>query len=196
MKKIIVALSLLGFLSQPVLAQCVDSASVIRPSINNCSPVAKPISCPCGCQNATGGAASLQSIQPTLQPVKIPKKHWYNFTRTGYRAMYPAATGYAVQIQTQPSTCPLSGLPGGTTGAAAAIPIVSSTQNILVPKRHFWEHDKIQIMQVSPSSITGFAVPVTQNVPCPQPPEPQCQPVPQTGGAAPVVKKKPVRGYW
>jgi hypothetical protein len=194
MKKIIVALSLfslVGFLSQPVLAQCVDSASEIRPHINNCSPVATPIKCPCGCQNVTGGAASLQSIQPTIQPVKIPKKHWFNFTRTGYRAVYPSATGYAVQLQQSSCGC------GMTTGAAAAIPIVSCNQNVLVPKRHFWEHDKIQVMNVSPSTITGFAVPVYQPTVCPAAPieQPQCQPLPKTGGAAPV-KKKPVRGYW
>lgn len=200
MKKILVALTLLGFLSQPVLAQCVDSASELRPAINNCSPVARPINCQCGCQCGcqTGGAASLQqTIQPTIQAVKIPKKHWYNFTRTGYRAVYPAATGYAVQLQQTSCNCQ----PGMTTGAAAAIPIISSNQNVLVPKRHFWEHDKIQLMNVCPSTITGFAVPIYQNVPCAQPPvEPQCQPqyqqpLPQTGGAAPV-KKKPVRGYW
>ena len=192
MKKIIVALSLLGFLSQPVLAQCIDGASVIRPSINNCSPVAKPISCPCGCQGVTGAAASLQSMQPTIQPVKIPKKHFWNFTRTGYRAVYPNATGYAAQLQ-QPSCGCQSGMTTG--GAAPAIPVTSNNQNVLVPKRHFWEHDKIQVMNVSSPTITGFAVPIYQNTPCPQPPEPQCQPIPKTGGAAPV-KKKPVRGYW
>jgi hypothetical protein len=61
---------------------------------------------------------------------------------------------------------------------------------VLVPKRHFWEKDNVQMMQVSPA-ITGFAAPC----PCPSTspcPTPGVAPISPTGGAAQMTPNREI----
>lgn len=209
MRKALFVLSLLGLLSQPVMAQT---------NLYSGTPVTRPVAtgaavpmqtwnymCP------TGGAAMIYSaptgyaapMAPAVQSVTIPKKRWWQRNRTGYVPVCPCpTTGAAVPV------CP--------TGGAA--PMGTNLQPVMVPKKHFWEQDHVELMPVVPQTTGGAAAIAkegysTQPCPCPVTPQPACPPTYQpvcpptcqpapapvttpapTGGAAPM--RSPVRGKW
>jgi|GEM_PF-2552906 len=171
MKKVLVTLSLVGFLSQPVLAQCPVTQPCLPTGAAACTTPTTQLCIP------TGAAAS---VAPTVQPVKIPKKRWWQRSRTGYMPVCPGVTGAAASIC---NPC------AGITGGAAAVS--SSVEPVMVPKKHFWEKDNVQMMQISPA-VTGFAAPcpgvtpcpTTTGAACPVTPCVPCNPCPTTTGAA------------
>ena len=182
MKKVLIVLGLLGFLSQPISAQQVTQTYTVPAGG---ATVQQTYTIP------TGGAATVQTYPqtvttttatPNIQPVTIPKKHWWNRTRTGYMPVCPGVTGGAAPIGGNPCT---------------------TCSPVYIPKQHFWERDQVQMIQTTIPGCSTCPAPTggAARINCPV----QTQTYTRTQTAPmPTIKKKPaktggaapVRGYW
>src|SRR3989339_1165056 len=107
MRRILLTLGLLSFLSQPVLSQPMTGTPVIMPGVTGgaapmqqnytITGLAAPVQSPClSCP--TGGAAAV--VNPGIEAVTVPKKHWWQFNRRGYTPVCPITSGGAASVFT------------------------------------------------------------------------------------------------
>lgn len=130
MKKVLATLGLFALLAIPTTmanAACCNSCDSCCAPAPCCAPAC---AAPC-CDTACDACPNCK-----VQTVCIPKKHFWNLKRTGYYVVCPCdnCTGCAACV------CP--------TKIGECISGCTPSKMVVIPKRHFWEHDRCQRMPI------------------------------------------------